>query len=100
MRSLPVIVYSPPERSGQFKKGCAIPEEIGFASFDETIWTPLVRPALTVIEQPMYEIGQTATELLLKRLKDPSRPNHEIILKSKLIVRQFVGYITSTQFRK
>jgi DNA-binding LacI/PurR family transcriptional regulator len=69
----------------------AIPEEIALASFDETTWAKLVVPALTVIEQPTYEIGRTAAELLIKRIKDPKRSNREVILKSKLIVRQSCG---------
>jgi LacI family fructose operon transcriptional repressor len=39
----------------------AIPDEIVFASFDDTPWSRLVVPAITVIEQPTYEIGQHAT---------------------------------------
>ena len=66
----------------------AIPDQIAFASFDETTWTSLVEPGITVIEQPTYEIGQTAAELLFKRLEEPSRPTREIILKGKLIIRQ------------
>ena len=69
----------------------AMPGQIAFASFDETTWTSLVTPGVTVIEQPTYEIGQTAAELLLKRLAEPDRPTREVILKGKLIVRQSCG---------
>ena len=69
----------------------AIPEEVAFASFDETTWAKLIVPALTVIEQPTYEIGRTATELLIKRIQDPTRSTREVTLKSKLIVRQSCG---------
>ena len=69
----------------------AIPEEVAFASFDETTWAKIVVPALTVIEQPTYEIGRTATELLIKRIQDPTRSTREVTLKSKLIVRQSCG---------
>jgi len=68
-----------------------IPEEVAFASFDETTWAKLVVPALTVIKQPTYEIGRTATELLIKRIQDPTRSTREVTLKSKLIVRQSCG---------
>lgn len=64
-----------------------IPDDIGFASFDETGWTTLVEPPITIIQQPTYEIGQTATELLLNRLENPTRTTREITLKGKLIVR-------------
>jgi DNA-binding LacI/PurR family transcriptional regulator len=69
----------------------AIPDEIAFASFDETTWAKLVVPALTVIEQPTYEIGRTATELLIKKIEDPTRSNREVILKAKLNIRQSCG---------
>lgn len=68
-----------------------IPQDIALATFDETPWTALVEPTISVIQQPTYEIGQTAIELLLKRLDDPDRPTSEVILKSKLIVRQSCG---------
>ena len=68
-----------------------IPEEIAFASFDETTWSRLIVPAITVIEQPTYEIGRTATELLIKRIDDPTRSPRKVILKAKLNIRQSCG---------
>ncbi len=66
----------------------AIPDDIAMVSFDNPTWSKLVDPALTVIEQPTYEIGRTAAELLIKRIQDPTRSNREVVLKTKLIVRQ------------
>lgn len=68
-----------------------IPDDIAVASFDDTSWAQLIEPALTVIEQPTYEIGRTATEMLIKRIDDPTRSNREVTLKTKLIVRQSCG---------
>ncbi|WP_240910211.1 substrate-binding domain-containing protein [Desulfopila sp. IMCC35008] len=68
-----------------------IPTDIAVASFDDTSWAKLIEPALTVIEQPTYEIGRTATEMLIKRINDPTRSNREVVLKTKLIVRQSCG---------
>jgi len=72
-------------------KNISIPDNIAFASFDETTWSKLIIPALTVIEQPTYEIGFTATELLINRIKDPSRYTREVVLQTKLIIRQSCG---------
>ena len=69
-----------------------IPDEIAFASFDETRWAGLVDPPLTVIEQPTYEIGHTAAELLIERIRDPSRSTREVVLNTKLIIRQSCGF--------
>ena len=69
----------------------SIPDEIAFASFDETRWAALVDPPITVIEQPTYEIGHTAAGLLMKRIEDPMRSTREVVLNTKLIVRRSCG---------
>jgi len=73
------------------KSGLSVPDDIAFTSFDDTTWATLHDPALTVIEQPTYEIGRTAAELLIKRISDSARPCREVVLKSNLIVRQSCG---------
>jgi DNA-binding LacI/PurR family transcriptional regulator len=65
-----------------------IPGDIALGAFDEMSWMSLIKPSLTVIAQPTYELGQTAVNLLLQRIKDRTRPRQEIVLKSKLFVRQ------------
>ena len=73
------------------ENGISLGDGMAFASFDETIWTPLVETPVTVIKQPTAEIGRTAIELLLKRLKDPGRPTCEVILKTELVIRRSCG---------
>ena len=68
-----------------------VPNTIAFATFDESPWTTMIRPAITVIQQPTYAIGQTAGEMLLKRIADPNRPTRQVVLSSKLIIRQSCG---------
>ncbi len=65
-----------------------IPDDIALAGFDETTWSTLVQPPLTVIAQPTYEIGQTAIELLLKRIEQPDAPARQVILKGQLLARE------------
>ncbi|WP_319779622.1 LacI family DNA-binding transcriptional regulator [Maridesulfovibrio sp.] len=72
-------------------KELPVPESVAFASFDESIWTSMTRPAITVVAQPTYAIGQTACELLLKRIDDPKRPTRRVVLESRLVVRQSCG---------
>lgn len=73
------------------ERNLRVPADIAFASFDETPWTPLVEPGVTVYEQPTYEIGQTAMELLFKRMEAPTRPTREVILNGRLLVRGSCG---------
>ena len=68
-----------------------IPNDIAFASFDDATWTRLVKPPITVVQQPTYEIGRTAAELLIKRINDPSRSNREVVLTTKMVIRESCG---------
>ena len=67
--------------------GRRIPEHLAVAGFDNETWTELVGPGLTVIEQPVTEIGQAAMRLLLERLESPSGALRKIVLGGKCIVR-------------
>ncbi|MDQ8208002.1 LacI family DNA-binding transcriptional regulator [Coraliomargarita sp. SDUM461003] len=65
----------------------SIPEAIGFACFDDPTWATFVKPELTVIQQPASMIGETAAELLMKRIADKTRPPSLIRLEGSLIER-------------
>ena len=47
-----------------------VPEELSLIGFDNIQMAKVVRPPLSIVEQPMVEIGKTAAKLLLKRIKD------------------------------
>lgn len=49
--------------------GLSIPDRVSFVTFDDSRWAQLMRPALTVIAQPVEEMGRTACELLLRRIE-------------------------------
>ncbi len=68
--------------------GLRIPEDIGLAAFDEMDWMFLVKPALTVVMQPTYEMGRLAAEMLLERIADPDRPPLQVVLQPTIKVRE------------
>lgn len=68
-----------------------IPEEIAIIGFDDPVWALLTEPALTTISQPSYSMGTLACQTLLKEIRGMDRtkmPPEDIILKSKLIIRE------------
>jgi LacI family transcriptional regulator, fructose operon transcriptional repressor len=69
------------------ERNLTIPDDVALVSFDETTWASLVQPPITLIAQPTYEIGRTATELLLQRIADPTRSTRQVILKGQLLIR-------------
>lgn len=74
--------------SAVHERGLHIPEDIALAAFDEMDWTAFVRPALTVVAQPTYDLGRTAVELLLQRMEDPDRPYQEVVLPATVHIRE------------
>jgi LacI family transcriptional regulator len=67
--------------------GLAVPGDIAIVGFDDAIWTTALTPPLTVVAQPTYEIGQTAAQLLLRRIEGEKFPPRRVVLRAELIVR-------------
>jgi LacI family transcriptional regulator len=68
-------------------RGLAVPDAVALASFDDLYWTTLVRPRLTAVAQPMYELGRTAADLLAERISGYEGPGRLRTLDTVLHVR-------------
>jgi LacI family transcriptional regulator len=71
-------------------KKLKVKKEIGFAGFSNTKVGELFDPPITVVKQPAFEIGQTATELLIQMIES-KRAVLEFetkILETELIIRE------------
>ena len=68
--------------------GYKIPEDISVVGFTNEPFAKLIEPSLTTISQPSYEIGETATYLLIKHIenKDDFVPETRV-LETELIER-------------
>lgn len=67
--------------------GLSVPGSLALAGFDNEPWTELVEPGLTVIEQPVAEIGAQAMRLLFDRLKEPDQPVRKVVLSGRAVLR-------------
>ncbi|MDR1797541.1 MAG: LacI family transcriptional regulator [Clostridiales Family XIII bacterium] len=63
-----------------------IPSDISVLGFDAMDWLQIVEPKLTIVEQPMREMGRIAAEILLKRLGENGEKGAKqaIVLSAKL----------------
>jgi LacI family transcriptional regulator len=66
--------------------GIDIPGSMGLVGFDDIPWAQLIRPTLSVVKQPTYEVGQTAGHLLIQRIAQPSRPPSTVVLPTSLSI--------------
>ncbi|MEU6090039.1 LacI family DNA-binding transcriptional regulator [Streptomyces sp. NPDC047085] len=64
------------------------PPGVGVLSFGGVPWASLVRPSLTAVELPSYELGRAAAELLLQRMEGSAAPLQTVVLRTKLQVRE------------
>lgn len=73
--------------------GIAIPQQMALVGFDDIPWARVVRPALTVVEQPTYLLGTTAAQLLFARLRhrETSPLGRVVQLQANLVVRESCG---------
>ncbi len=67
--------------------GFKVPDQMALAGFDVTEWGEFLDPPITVIAQPIEEIGCTATELLFQRIAEPEHPAQSVTLQGRLLVR-------------
>ena len=68
--------------------GLRIPEDIGIMGFDNIYIASVVTPSLSTVNQPNYKMGYKAAELLINFIKNPSKPDDEVVLETELIIRE------------
>ena len=66
-----------------------IPEDISLVGYDDIAMSAMMDPPLTTVEQPKYERGKAAAELLIRRIKNPEMGERQSILfRPSLILRE------------
>jgi len=72
--------------------GLKIPDDVAVVGFSNWVFSGLLDPSLTSVDQPGFEMGQEAAKLLIRQIEVKSKDNEDPtpetkILKTKLIVR-------------
>jgi LacI family transcriptional regulator len=69
--------------------GWSVPDDVSLVGFDDLRVSSYVSPGLTTVRQPALQIGERATDLLIKLIRDPGsrRPRKPVLFEPTLIVR-------------
>ena len=67
--------------------GCNLFDDIGLLALDDLDWYPLVGSGISALAQPTTEIGASAFDCLLKRLRGDSGPVRTLDFPARLIER-------------
>jgi LacI family transcriptional regulator len=70
-----------------------IPQDIALVGFDDFAWADLFEPRLTLIAQPVGEIGEMAAKMLVERISDRSLAPRTIRPEPTLVLRQSCGCV-------
>jgi len=72
--------------------GMKIPADISLVGFDGLGHDLLVRPNVTTVHQPVYEIGKRLAETLISRLNGSGERVKELV-QPELILRESVSQV-------
>lgn len=64
--------------------GLRVPEDISMVMFDDVPWASLIRPAMTVIAQPAWQMGQAAARLVVTPAAEQPRLQ---VVPTEMIIR-------------
>jgi len=67
--------------------GLLVPNDIAIVAFDDMSWSTLLRPPLSAVAQPAYDIGVESARLLLSRLEGYTGTARTVTLSTTLVVR-------------
>jgi LacI family transcriptional regulator len=67
-----------------------IPQDIAVISYDDNDFYPLMTPSISVVSQPVDQIGRKAVELILDRIKQPEREYQNHIVSAEVIKRESI----------
>lgn len=70
------------------ERGLRVPEDVAIIGFDDLPIARHIRPALTTMRQPIYEVGQLLVEALVGVLNDEPLEEAHILLQPTLILRE------------
>jgi LacI family transcriptional regulator len=71
--------------------GMSIPNDLSLIAFHDADWTSVTTPPITVISQPVYNLGIESAQILIKRINGATEPPMQLALATTLIERQSVG---------
>src|SRR5271170_2366153 len=67
--------------------GLSCPEDISVVGFNDMLFIDRLRPPLTTIRFPHYQVGTEAAQLLLERIAEHSGPVKVLFLAPELVIR-------------
>lgn len=73
------------------ERGITVPDQLSVVGFDNLVKTPNFEPPLTTIHQPLQQIGEEATRLLIRRIQGEAISLEPRLFEPTLVLRESTG---------
>lgn len=70
------------------ERGISCPDDVSVVGFNDMPFLDKLRPPLTTVSVPHYEIGAEAARMLIETIEEPKRHPRSLLLPLSLVVRQ------------
>ncbi len=71
--------------------GLSVPDDVSVVGFDDIPSAAFQNPSLTTVRQPLQEMGEIASRILMRRLSGEASGSAEVTVEPQLIVRGSTG---------
>ncbi|SFN81742.1 transcriptional regulator, LacI family [Mycetocola miduiensis] len=71
--------------------GIKVPRDVSVVAFDDVDWAAITDPPMTVVSQPIYDVGVTAAEELLRLMRGMAPDATTLRLPAALVERDSIG---------
>ncbi|MEO6714260.1 MAG: substrate-binding domain-containing protein [Mycobacteriales bacterium] len=68
--------------------GRQVPDDVAVVGFDDSLTAQYTEPPLTTVRQPLDQMGQQMTGLLIDEIANPATTRRAVILNTELVVRE------------
>ncbi len=74
------------------KAGLQVPNDIAVLGFDNVDISIMSDISITTVDQPKFQMGYDAAELLIEKINNPESKHRQIVLNTQLILRESTSY--------
>lgn len=75
-------------KSNLQKHNIQIPEQVAIACISGTDLCTLVHPSITAVEQPVKQMAEEASNLIIQKIENPELPDKTIVLEANTVYRE------------
>jgi Transcriptional regulators len=94
IKEMPTAVFAGNDRmaaglvQGFSEKGMRIPEDISIVGYDDSDISTIVRPALTTVHIPFFEMGKSCVNEFVKQIRGSNENGFSLLIKPGLVIRE------------